>query len=73
MFGHRKSPGLTMSPYWSLLFEIVIKKKFVRSVPGDLIRYEPPLSIPNREVKVSNSNGTNLRGWESRICQEPSA
>mgnify|MGYP006895966744 FL=1 len=26
----------------------------------------PPLPIPNREVKLTNADGTALRAWESR-------
>ena len=26
----------------------------------------PPLPIPNREVKLTNADGTAIRSWESR-------
>ena len=48
---------------------IVMKQdKILKILKGVYNRGDPPLSIPNREVKLTNADGTALRAWESRLA-----
>ena len=49
--------------------EIVTKQdKILKILKGVYNRGDPPLSIPNREVKPLSADGTAL-WWESRLAQ----
>ena len=42
------------------------KKKHQRVLLGGYSSEVPPLPIPNREVKLTNADGTAVIPWESR-------